>query len=120
MVWIGDHLGHHGLHDCYIAVEGAANQARKQRNPIALCHSEHQARERDAAQADQGNGLSSIDVGYGAPSHGRHGLCHGVGGDQKPRVEGRLVLRHTEILDHDIAVCQNGIEGEGLRESTDA
>jgi hypothetical protein len=28
------------------------------------------------------------------------------------------MLGDAEIFDHDIAVCQNGIEGERLREST--
>ena len=111
---VGHDLGDHGLHDGDVAVEGAPDESGQDGDPVRLGHAEHDAAHGHASQADQGHGLPAVDVGDGAPAHGRHGLCDGVGRHEQARAEGGVLLGDAQVLDHLIRVGQDGVEGEGL------
>jgi hypothetical protein len=58
-------------------------------------------------------------VGEGTPAHGGQGLGDGVGGDEQAAVEGGVVVvAIVQLSDEDVRVGEDGVEGDGLGEST--
>jgi hypothetical protein len=106
------------LHDGNVTVERPSNKSRSQSHPVRLGETEHDARECNAGKTDQRDGFSAIDVGNGAPAHGRHGFGDSIGRHQESSIEGGLFLGDSEVLHHFKRVGEDGVEREWLREAT--
>lgn len=118
MGWVLDHFRHHGLHDCDIAVQCAADKAGKQGDPVGGGKAKDQTGEGDAQEAGESNGLAAIVVRNHTPQRGSHCFCDGVGRDEQAGVKRSIAVRHAEILDHFGRVGEDGIESERLGKST--
>ena len=118
MLLLLHHLGDHGLHDGHVPVQGAANEASEQGDPVTLGEAKDEAAQRNACQADQDNWFAAIAIRNGAPHDGRESLGDGIGRDEQAGIEARIsVVTVMEVDGHDVGVGQNGIERNWLGEA---